>query len=146
MTPSPQRVRRASTTWAVGSAVGAAVVALPDDGPRLVSLSRTHGPSLLDAGGILVLLAAWVPVLVVLWAGRALLAGRPGGVPAALGVVGAVVLVASVAGDTGAEWVVGALLLLAAQVLALAVVARRAPRAAPPGARHPRPDHGGLRS
>lgn len=130
MTPSPLRVRRAATAWLAGSGLGAAVVALPDGGPRLVSLSRTHGPSLLDAAGIVVLLAAWVPVLAVLWAGRALLAGRPGVVPAVLAAVGCAVLVASVVGDTGAEWLLGVLLLLAGQGLALLVVARRArPRA-----------------
>jgi len=128
MTPSPLRVRRAATTWFAGSGLGAAVVALPDTGPRLVGLSRTHGPSLLDAAGILLLLAAWVPVLAVLWAGRAHLAGRRAVVPAALAAVGAAVLVASVAGDTGAEWVLGVVLLLAAQALALAVVWRRALR------------------
>ena len=133
MTPSPLRVRRAATTWLAGSGLGAAVVALPDSGPRLVSLSRTHGPSLLDAVGILVLVAAWVPVLAVLWAGRTALAGRPGVVPAVLWALGSVVLVASVAGDTGAEWALGAALLVGAQVLALAVVARRAsPRRASP--------------
>ena len=128
MTPSTPRVRRSATTWAAGSAVGAAIIALPDAGPRVVSLSRTHGPSLLDAAGVLVLLAAWVPVLAVLWAGRAVLAGHPGVVPAALAVVGAAVLVASVAGDTGAEWVLGAVLLVAAQGLALAVLWRSALR------------------
>lgn len=128
MTPSPLRVRRAATTWAAGSAVGAAVVALPDAGPRVVSLSRTHGPSLLDSAGILLLLVAWVPVLAVLWAGRAVLAGHPGVVPAVLAAVGAVVLVASVVADTGAEWVLGAVLLVAAQGLALAAVWRRALR------------------
>lgn len=128
MSPSPQRVRRATTTWVAASALGVAVVALPDAGPRLVSLSRTHGPSLLDAAGVVVLLAAWVPVLAVLWAGRALLAGRPAVAPAGLWLVGCAVLVASVAGDTGAEWVLGVVLLVAAQALALAVVWRRAPR------------------
>lgn len=36
---------------------GVIVVALPDSGPRLFSLSRRHGPSFVDASGIALLLA-----------------------------------------------------------------------------------------
>ncbi|MDQ3777945.1 MAG: hypothetical protein M3310_03635, partial [Actinomycetota bacterium] len=52
-------------------AVGATVIAVPDSDDRLFSISRTHGPSALDAAGIAVVLAGWALLLAVLWRGRA---------------------------------------------------------------------------
>lgn len=108
--------------WVAGSAMGAAIVALPDADKRVVSLSETHGPSALDAVGIAVLLAAWLPVAALLWRSRAALRSTGGAVAALLAVLGAVVLALTIAWDTGAEWLVGAALLVAAQAVALGAV------------------------
>ena len=108
--------------WAVLSAIGAAVVALPDGDNRLFSLSRAHGPSPVDALGALVLIAGWLVFAAALWRRRARLAHRagtpfPGATVFVLG-LGAGLLVASAAGDFAYWWVVGATLLVAGQLLA----------------------------
>jgi hypothetical protein len=48
------------------------VLALPDTGPRVLSLSETHGPSLVDSVGILIVVAGWLPVPILLYRSRAL--------------------------------------------------------------------------
>ena len=107
--------------WAVCSVIGGAIVALPDSGPRLFTLSRAHGPSAVDSIGVLVLLAGWsVPVLAV-WQRRERVAhyiGTPVGGLAlfALG-CGAGLLVASVGSDYVYWWVIGVVLLVAGQLL-----------------------------
>ena len=128
--PSRARVRRALTTWVVGSALGVGVIAVPDD-DRAFSLSETHGPGVLDLVGIVVLTAAWVPVAAVLWAGRAVLATRGGAVVAVLFVLGGALLAVTIAADLGAWYLLGVAVLVVAQLVALRLVAGRAegPRA-----------------
>jgi hypothetical protein len=46
--------------WLLGSSVGVGLVAAPDSDERLFSISRTHGPSLVDAIGSVILVAAWM--------------------------------------------------------------------------------------
>lgn len=113
--------------WLVANVVGALLVALPDTDARLFSFSRTHGPSVVDAIGSVVLLAGWVildtavvrrwhRVLALSRATRLLLVGAI--------VVGVAVLVPTIAFDLGAWWVVGVLLLAGAQVAAAIAVGR----------------------
>lgn len=104
---------------------GAAVVAMPDDGERLFSLSETHGPSLLDACGIVLLLAGWGLLVRVIWRGRRRLA-QPRSVTAGavVSAVGAAVLVTSIMTDAGWWWLLGAALLASVQATALWVIAR----------------------
>ena len=108
--------------WAGLSAIGAAVVALPDGDNRLFSLSRAHGPSPVDALGALVLIAGWLVFAAALWRRRARIARRSGTPSAGVTVfalgLGAGLLVASVAGDFAYWWAVGAALLVAGQLLA----------------------------
>ena len=52
------------------STLGAAIVALPDRGPRVVSFSRAHGPGLVDTLGAGVMFAGWGVFLVALWRRR----------------------------------------------------------------------------
>lgn len=111
--------------WLAGSASGGAIIALPDAGPRLVSLSATHGPSLVDGLGIVVV-GSWLPLAVLLprlWrsSGRATRIST-----AVLGVVGAAALVVTIRGDLGWSWLLAVVALVATQVWLLA--------AAPPAA------------
>lgn len=102
--------------WLVLSVVGAMIVAIPDQGGRIVSFSPRHGPSAIDAVGIGVLLAGWVAFLVPLWSFRAEIQRRR--LTALGGVLGAGVTVWSVSTDSGRWWMVGAALLVAVQVMA----------------------------
>ena len=108
--------------WVVLSAIGGAVVALPDSDHRLFSLSRAHGPSPVDAVGALVLVAGWLVFAAALWRCRARIAHQAGEPPVAatlfaLG-LGAGLLVASAAGDYAYWWAIGAALLVAGQLFA----------------------------
>jgi hypothetical protein len=103
--------------------VGAIVVSLPDDDERLFSLSETHGPSPLDAVGIVLALAGWGVLLGALWRGRDRLA-RPaplvaGGVVFA---IGAAILAVAIATDAGWWWLLGAALMASVQAVALTLV------------------------
>jgi hypothetical protein len=117
------RIRLA--TWLSGSAVGAAVIALPDSDDRVLSFSRTHGPSLIDAIGMVILVLVWLPVVALLWSQRALLRGRAARLAALLAVVGTALLAIAIGFDLGPVWVAPVALLVGAQVLAVAVIARR---------------------
>lgn len=109
-------LRRGLLSWVVLSAVGVLVLAVPDDGPRLVSLSEVHGPSALDAVGILILLTGWAAFLAPLLAARHRIDHA-----AAFALVvfaGSVLVLWSVATDTGVWWVLGVGMLVAAQLVA----------------------------
>lgn len=106
------------TAFALVSAAGAAIVALPDSGPRL-AISDTHGPGMLDAAGIVVLLAGSSILWGYLWSTRTSLKGAPSQWRNAwlFGTgLGAGLLIASVANDFSAWWAVGAALLTAVQL------------------------------
>ena len=114
-------MRTALIVWAVCSAIGGAIVALPDSGPRLVSFSQAHGPSAVDAIGIGVLLAGWVVFARAAWRRRDRVVRRGGhglllAVGFALG-VGVGLVIASAAADYAYWWVIGGIVLLAAQLL-----------------------------
>jgi hypothetical protein len=64
--------------WLIGSGIGVAIIALPDSDDRVLSLSRTHGPALVDVVGMVVLLAVWLPVPALLWVRRRALTGARG--------------------------------------------------------------------
>jgi len=113
------KVRLRTATWIVGSAVGGAVLALPDEGPRLFSFSRTHGPSAVDLFGMLVLIAAWVPVALLLWSERASLRGGWSRGAAALAVVGTTLLVVTISRDLGGSWIGAVVVLVAVPLMAL---------------------------
>jgi hypothetical protein len=101
------------------------VIALPDSDNRVFSLSETHGPSLVDLVGVIIVVLAWVPVATLIWSYRATLRGRVAWLAASLIIVGAITLVITIRYDLGAVWLVPAGLLVAAQILALSVIARR---------------------
>ena len=119
--------------WVLGSAIGVAVLALPDRGPRLVSFSAEHGPTTVDAVGIVVLVGAWLPIAWFLWTGRRWLATSAGRVCGVVALVGIALLVVTIAFDLGRSWLVGVVLVVAAQAWALTGVAHasvvRRPRA-----------------
>lgn len=124
-------VVRGALLWLAASAVGAVIVALPDQGRRLISLSDTHGPSWLDAVGIVFLVAGWGVFVSVLWRARERIRHRL--VLAAVAVVGAAVLAWSISQDAGAWWVVGVALLAFVQLVAVVSAARGAEEVLPPG-------------
>ena len=120
------RVRVA--VWLAASAAGAALLALPDDGDRLVAFSGAHGLTALDAAGVALLLAGWLPLAIAAWRRRAELARAtpPGARRAALVATGAGagLVVAGAFRDFEGWWVVGAALLLAVQLALLARMLR----------------------
>lgn len=112
--------------WAGTTVVGAVVLALPDTGPPLLRLSETHGPSLLDSVGVLVLVAGWLPIPVLIYRSRA-------GVPplvwagaGSLALVGALALAVTIRRDLGWWWVPAAAALALAQAVPLAASAAAA--------------------
>ena len=112
-------LNRRVSWWIAGSAVGAAIVALPDSDQRVFSLSRTHGPAPLDLIGVTVLVAGWLPVALVLpmlWRTAGKVAS---GLSAALAAAGAAGLATTLAADIGGAWLVAASLLVAAQLVVI---------------------------
>ncbi len=116
-------VRQRVVFWLGASSVGAGILALPDSGPRLFSFSETHGPSAVDAVGMVVLLAAWLPVALLLWTRRASITGRSAWAAGLLAVTGLALLVLTVGLDLGASWMAAVAVLLAAQFVALRSIA-----------------------
>jgi hypothetical protein len=114
--------------FALLSAVGAAIIAVPDTDPG-IALSDTHGPGLLDGAGIVVLLAGSSILWGYLWAARDSLIRSPSRLHGAwfFGAgLGTGLIVASVANDFGGWWAMGAAVLLAVQ-LSLFVEAKARP-------------------
>jgi hypothetical protein len=124
-TKSRWTIRRRLVVWMIGSLLGVAIIAVPDSDDRLFSLSRTHGPSPVDLLGMLVLLAAWIPIPAILWSRREALHGGTAAAAGVLAVVGVVGLAVAVGFDLGPVYLVPAIVLLVAQLVALRVVARR---------------------
>lgn len=110
------RLRQGLVAWAALSLVGALIVMLPDDGRRVFSLSEGHGPSIQDSIGIALLLFGWVVFLIRLIRSRASIWRPPILLVAAI--ASGALLVWSVASDAGNWWMLGALALVALQVLA----------------------------
>jgi O-antigen/teichoic acid export membrane protein len=102
----------------IGLAVlGVAVIALPDTGPRLVTFSETHGPSALDAVGVVLLLAAWAPVPVVLLRRRRRIRPAVWAAAAVVAVLAAAALVVAISRDLAWWWLPGIALVLVQAVL-----------------------------
>jgi hypothetical protein len=101
----------------IGVAVlGVAVIALPDTGPRVVTISETHGPSALDAVGVVLLLAAWVPVPVVLVRHRRQIRPAVRAAAAAATLLAGAALAIAIRGDRPWWWL-PAVMLVAVQLL-----------------------------
>ena len=102
--------------WLLCSAIGAVVIALPDSGRRVFSISSAHGPSAADLVGVLVMLSGWAVFLWTLWVSRRMVGrtGHPPGTPFVAG-VGLGLVVASVS-DYSQWWLFGAILLAGAQL------------------------------
>lgn len=99
--------------------IGFIIVALPDSGPRLFSISREHGPSSQDGIGLMLILGAYAFLVVGAWRNRGKLKPyyhsmffKTGLFLAGLGLG---LVVASVAGDFSAWWVVGVVFLAGVQ-------------------------------
>ena len=118
---------RVGTWWLVGSAVGALLVALPDDDDRVVSISATHGPSAVDLAGTLVLLAAWAPVPLALWRRRSAAPPRVWRLALLLAALGLVALAVTIRFDVGWWWVVPVAGLVLVQVWLLRAVGEGRP-------------------
>lgn len=117
-------VGRGLAAWIALSVGGAVVIALPDNGDRLVSFSDRHGPSAVDVVGIIVLVLAWLSFVVPLWNARSAIEHRAALI--ALAAIGALLVIWSVATDSGAWWVLGVVLLTCAQIVAGLTAMRRA--------------------
>jgi hypothetical protein len=113
--------------WLVCSVLGAVVIALPDSDRRVFSLSAAHGPSAVDLLGVLLMLAGWALFLRALRRARrqADPARAPGAIPLTIG-VGLGLLLASVT-DYPHWWLLGAILLIAAQLAFARFVTRARP-------------------
>jgi hypothetical protein len=106
------------TAFALLSAIGVVIVALPDAGPRL-AVSQAHGPGLLDLAGIALLLAGSGILWGYLWTARrslALSASRLRRAWVFGAGLGAGLIIASVVNDFSGWWAIGATLLLAVQL------------------------------
>jgi uncharacterized membrane protein YidH (DUF202 family) len=94
---------------------GIVIVALPDSGERLFSISRDHGPSMQDAIGLVLLFIGYAWFLVQTWRRREKLFQYKNRLSFRLVplfvVIGIVLIVVSVINDYGYWWICGAILL-----------------------------------
>jgi hypothetical protein len=116
--------------WAILNVAGIVLIALPDAGNRVFSISPGHGPAPFDLAGAVLLTAGWVILDLWTWRRRSSLrslnGGRSMGILLLLAAAGAVLIVWSVSQDEGTWWLLGAGVLAAVQVAA-AVAAAFAP-------------------
>lgn len=115
------KVRRAHViaAWAICTLLGGALLALPDDGPRLISFSDAHGPGLLDTIGAVLALAGSALAWWWIWRDRRRMSAAPlwWQITAPIaGGLGLGLVVASVFGDFALWWAVGAVLVTLVQV------------------------------
>lgn len=110
--------------WAGTTVAGGTVLALPDTGPRVLSLSETHGPSLVDSVGILILVAGWLPVPVLLYRSRALVSRFVWTAAAVTALTDALALVVTIRRDLGWWWLPSAAALALAQAIPLRALGR----------------------
>ena len=126
--PTPRSdIVRGLLIWLVWSVLGTFVVSLPDRGQPVFRLSETHGPTITDTIGVLMLLVGWSAILLPLIRHRSLIELPK--TSAAIALVGAAVVVWSIATDSGLWWIVGAVVLVGVQLIAAFSIAR-APAAA----------------
>jgi hypothetical protein len=117
-----RQVGRRLALWTVGSAAGVAVVALPDAGPRLFSLSAEHGPSALDLFGVVLAVAAWLPVPLLLCSRSGPWRGGTGRVVLAAVAVAVGLLALTITRDLGAWWLLPVAFLVVVQVVGLGLL------------------------
>src|SRR5687767_4578224 len=108
--------------WMLGSLLGAFLVILPDNDDRLFSLSASHGPAAVDLIGIVILLLAYIPILLLLWRARSIIRGLWAITAVILGGTGLPLLILSILGDSDGECKVGVGLLILAHLLAVAAI------------------------
>ena len=100
---------------------GFMIVALPDSNKRLFSISRDHGPSLVDAIGLVILLLGYAGLVTEAWKRRerVLQYKKSGYFRAGLLVsaAGLVLLLVSLLNDYGDWWVFGVVLLVLVQAM-----------------------------
>lgn len=114
--------------WFALSVIGTVVVILPDQGARVLSLSRDHGPSASDSIGVVIVLVGWLCLLIPLLRARRLIP-KPHLVVIAF-CAGLIVTAWSVLLDAGLWWILGVALAAGVQVAAaLAVAWPRQPEA-----------------
>lgn len=118
-----QRVlRRRLALWAIGTAIGTALIALPDSDARVVSLSPGHGPSALDSVGIAIAVAAWLPIPILLCSRPRPFRGSGALAAASFVVIAVALLVVTIGHDLGWTWIVPVALLLGVQLVGLRLV------------------------
>jgi drug/metabolite transporter (DMT)-like permease len=104
---------------------GVIVVALPDADQRLFSLREPHGPSLVDAIGIALLLAGWLVIVVAVVLRRERVVRRAGVWGLAAGVTveafGLALVASGVAGENDAWLASGVALAVLPQIGAIAL-------------------------
>ncbi len=114
--------------WMTASAIGAALLAMPDEGERLVGFSDAHELTLLDTAAVGVLVAGWLPVAAAVWRRRDDLANSVGRSTRSgclfIAGIGLGLVIASAFCDFGGWWAVGAGLLASVQLAALVVLAQ----------------------
>ncbi|BCJ74007.1 hypothetical protein CS0771_35510 [Catellatospora sp. IY07-71] len=117
----PPKVRRTHViaVWAACTLVGGFLLALPDDGPRLISFSEAHGPGLLDTVGALLIAAGSALAWWWIWRDRRRLAAAPLWWQVAAPISGGLglgLITASVLADFHLWWAIGALLVTLVQI------------------------------
>ena len=99
---------------------GVIIVILPDSDQRLFSLSTTHGPSALDALGLVLILIPYLYLVYRAWQKRFVIARWYNGALFKTGLfflgLGAGLIIASVSGDFPNWWIIGALLMAIIQI------------------------------
>lgn len=112
-------MRTERLAWFGLTVAGAILIALPDSGPRILSFSGEHGPSLVDACGALLLLAGFGVLIAGIIRGRRLVLQHLNASPrllascAFIAGLGLGLLTAGVFTDFWWWWLVGALALQA---------------------------------
>lgn len=114
--------------WAALSLLGGALVALPDSGERVFSVSATHGPAWLDLAGICLLLLGLAAFVGGAWRGRHHVSRAMAWGAGTAFAAGNLLSAWSVGTDAASWWIAGVGLAAAAQ-LALAWQVWQAPGA-----------------
>jgi len=100
-------------------AAGILIVALPDSGKRIFSISRDHGPTLQDAMGLVLVLIGYTWFLIRAWKQRGRILQYKNRLSfkliAPLMIVGITLIIVSVINDYGYWWVCGAVILTVLQ-------------------------------
>ena len=98
---------------------GIVIVALPDSGRRIFSISRDHGPSLKDAMGLVLVFIGYTWFLIQAWKQRGKILQYKNRLSfkliAPLMIVGITLIIVSVINDYGYWWLCGAVILIVLQ-------------------------------